>query len=91
MKNNTINYPYIKQKRVKSVKKSRNLLNLTRNNAINSNSIKNIYNSSYKDQLSKIDTQRLQTDYSIVPPISKEKIKFIPKQIFKKRAKSMNQ
>ena len=91
MKNYTITYPYIKQKRVKSVVKPRTLLNLTKNNTINNNSIKNLYNSSYKDQLSKIDTQRLQTDYSIVPPLSKEKIKFNQKQIFKNRAISMNQ
>ena len=91
MKNNTINYPYIKKKRVKSVIKARNLLNLTKNNTINNNSIKNICNSSYKDQLSKIDTQRLQTDYSIIPPLSKEKIKLNQKHIFKNRAISMNQ
>ena len=90
MKNN-INYPYIKQKRVKSVIKTRNLLNLTKNNTINNNSVKNIYNSPYQDQLSKIDTQRLTTDYSIISPLSKEKIKFNQKQIFKKRVLSMNQ
>ena len=74
MKNNTINYPYIKPKRIKSVINPRSSLNLTKNNTINSQTVSNLYNSLNKDDLSKIGIQRLQTDYSIIPQLYKEKI-----------------
>ena len=91
MKNNAINYPYIKPKRVKSVINQRASFNLAKNNIINSNISSNAYNSLNKDDLSKIDIQRLQTDYSIIPSFDKKKIKFNQKHIFKNRTLSVNQ
>ena len=91
MKNNTINYPYIKPKGVKSVINQRASFNLAKNNIINSNISSNAYNSLNKDDLSKIDIQRLQTDYSITPSFDKKKIKFNQKRIFKNRTLSVNQ
>jgi len=91
MKNNTINYPYIKPKRIKSVINPRSSLNLTKNNTINSQTVSNLYNSLNKDDLSKIGIQRLQTDYSIIPQLYKEKININQKPIFKNRTLSVNQ
>jgi len=91
MKNNTINYPYIKPKRIKSVINPRSSLNLTKNNTINSHTASNLYNSLNKDDLSKIDIQRLQTDYSIIPQLYKEKININQKPHFKNRTLSVNQ
>ena len=91
MKNNTINYPYMKPKRIKSVINPRSSLNLTKNNTINSHTASNLYNSLNKDDLSKIDIQRLQTDYSIIPQLYKEKININQKSIFKNRTLSVNQ
>ena len=91
MKNNTINYPYIKPKRIKSVINPRSSLNLTKNNTINSHTASNLYNSLNKDDLSKIGIQRLQTDYSIIPQLYKEKININQKPIFKNRTLSVNQ
>ena len=91
MKNNTINYSYIKPKRIKSVTKPRASFNLAKNNTIKSNLASSLYNSKNKDDLSKIDIQRMQTDYSIIPSLNKEKIKFNQKHIFKNRTLSVNQ
>ena len=91
MKNNTINYPYIEPKRVKSVLKPRTSFTLTINNTINSNIASNEYNSLNKENLSKIDIQRLQPDYSIIPRLEKEKVKSNQKRIFKNRTLSVNQ